>query len=176
MKIRMMIPFFVLIAALGCSGGKDGTGGIPAVGGFNPRRYMGVWYEIARFPHVFEKGMSHVTAEYTLNDDGTISVVNRGRRENGSASEVRGKAKLASSKGEGELKVSFFGPFYSPYRIIYLNDSYTVAVVTSSTKDYLWILCREKLLLPDQKETCLKLLRDNGFDVEKLQWVEHHSS
>ena len=173
MKFHPMIPFFMLIAALGCSGGKKNTAGIPAVSGFNPQRYMGTWYEIARFPHVFEKGMSHVTAEYTLKDDGTIQVVNRGRREDGSASEIKGKAKIASSKGEGELKVSFFGPFYSPYRIIYLNENYTVAVVTSSTKDYLWILGREKVLLPDQKETCLKLMRDNGFEVEKLQWVKH---
>lgn len=172
MKFQLMIPFFMLIAAIGCSGKKNGTEHIPAVSGFKPERYMGTWYEIARFPHVFEKDMSHVTAEYTLNKDGSVSVVNRGKRKDGSDSKIKGKAKIVSRDGKGELEVSFFGPFYSPYRIIYLNDNYSVAVVTSSSKDFLWILSRESVLLPDQKEACLDLIRNCGFDMDQLQWVE----
>ena len=111
------------------------TGDIAAVQDFEPERYMGTWYEIARLPQYFERDLDEVRAEYTLNPDGTIRVVNSGVRD-GEAQSITGKAKLRCPNAKpltGELRVSFFWPFYSDYRIIELTPDYDVAVVTAGT-------------------------------------------
>ena len=107
-------------------------------------RYAGKWYEIARMPHSFERNMDDVTADYTLNEDNTVRVVNRGKRD-GTFSQAEGIAKLKYKDAypvAGEFRVSFFRPFYGDYRIIDLAPDYSHAVVTSGTMDYLWILSR----------------------------------
>ncbi|MBQ7402711.1 MAG: lipocalin family protein [Lentisphaeria bacterium] len=151
---------------------ENGTGGIPAVTPFDLKRYMGTWYEIARNPHRFEKGLSHVSAVYTLNSDGTVSVLNRGIRENGTESVIRGIAKACPPSGSGELKVSFFRPFYGAYRVIWLSPDYRLAIVTSSTKDYLWVLCRDRRISAEEREFVLHWLREHGFSVSQLEWIE----
>ena len=133
-----------LLGAIGLFSGGCGSAGstafIPAVENFDPQGYEGVWYEIARLPNFFEKDMTHVQACYTLQSDGSIVVVNSGRK-NGAWKEITGKARLLDpEKKEGELEVSFFGPFYSAYRIVDLDENGQTAIVCGSDMDLLWIL------------------------------------
>ena len=156
-------------AAAGCA---PSTAHIEAVRDFKPESYMGVWHEIARLPHRFERGLDQVTAEYTLLSDGSIRVVNRGFR-NGEPRSVTGVAKL-KAPGEvplsGELRVSFFRPFYADYRIIEWSEAEGIAVVTGSTTDYLWILARTPTLPADRLAEIVDRLADLGFETENLEY------
>lgn len=169
-----------LIAALSAllSGCAQSTADIPAVGGFEPQRYMGVWYEIARLPHRFERGLDFVRAEYTMNTDGSIRVVNSGIRD-GEPRSIVGRARLKRSGAatpEGELEVSFFRPFYGDYRIIDLDPEYRYAVVTGSTRDYLWILAREPEMDKALMARLLERLGRRGFAVDKLEFPRHSAA
>ncbi len=135
---------------------------------------MGKWYEIARLDHKFERGLTNVTAEYSLKDDGGISVVNRGYDlEKGEWKEADGKAEFVDGSDQARLKVSFFGPFYSGYNVIALDDEYRYSMVTGDDRDYLWLLSREKEIPEEVKQRYLKQARDQGYDVDALIWVEH---
>ena len=158
----------------GCHECGKSTAHIPSVTNFDPERYAGIWYEIARLPNWFEREMSDVQAEYTLRPDGTINVVNRGIRD-GQEKETRGIARKDESypPSVGELEVSFFRPFYGKYRIIYLNDDSTVAMVTSGTMDYFWILSRTPDLPGNTKNELLRMAESWGFPVDKLEYPRH---
>lgn len=160
-----ILPFFLLFSG-GCSSTRS-TEGISAVSCFDLPRYLGNWYEIARLPNHFEHGMDYVTAEYSLNTDGTVRVVNRGIR-NGEKREISGIAKFKNSPVVGELRVSFFRPFYSDYKIIRLAPDYSYAVVTGSTDDSLWILSRTPTLPENAREKLLAGIRKLGFDTGRL--------
>lgn len=141
---------------------------------FDKTRYLGKWYEIARFDFRFEKDLNNTTAEYSLNEDGTIKVINRGfNYVTNEWKQATGKAKLTGDPTVAKLKVSFFGPFYSPYNVIALDDQYHYSLVCGKNLKYLWILSREKTIPYDVKEKYLKIAREIGFDTSKLIWVEH---
>ena len=150
----------------GCVSGNS-TWKIPAVRDFQPERYLGRWYEIARLPHWFEEGMREVTAEYTRLDGGRIRVVNRGMRD-GRAREISGVAKLKGDPGTGELRVSFFRPFYADYRIIELDPEYSCALVTGARRDFFWILSRTPVIADELLRQKVEHARHCGFPVEKL--------
>ena len=117
---------------------------VTAVNDFDVNKYAGKWYEIARFDFKYEKNMSNVTAEYTLNDDGSIQVVNKGYNyEKNEWKTSKGKAKINNKENNGALKVSFFGPFYSGYNVVAMDPAYETALVFGESTDYLWILSRE---------------------------------
>ena len=133
-------------------------------------RYLGEWYEIARFDHSFERGIERAKANYTLNEDGTIKVVNSGIKD--------GKPKKAIGKGKRTdtpalLRVSFFGPFYADYRVMMIDANYTYALVGSGGADYLWILSRTPALADKAKFALLVEARRRGYDTDKLIWVKH---
>lgn len=148
---------------------------VTAVKPFAVERYLGKWYEIARFDFRFERGLNNTTANYSLNNDGTVKVINRGFDfgKNQWKQSV-GKAKFVSSKDEGKLEVSFFGPFYSGYNVIALDADYKYALVCGKNRDYLWILSREKFIPENIKNEYLSLAKRYGFDVSKLVWIEHN--
>lgn len=173
MKFSAAVPIIICCLFSGCSM-KNSTEQIPAVTGFDLKRYMGIWYEIARYPHSFEQGLSHVSAVYSLNRNGTVSVINRGIREDGTEHIVKGIAKPCRPAGSGELKVSFFRPFYGAYRIIYLSPDYDLAIVTSSTRNYLWFLSRTRSISPEQRSFLLTLAAKHGFDLSKLIFVDQN--
>ena len=132
-------------------------------------RYLGEWYEIARFDHSFERGVEQARANYTQNADGTIKVVNSGIKD--------GKPKAAVGKGKttdtpGLLRVSFFGPFYADYRVMMIDEDYTYALVGSGSADYLWILSRTRVLPDATKSELLSEAKRRGYDTDKLIWVE----
>ena len=118
----------VLGLLTGCVGIPDT---VTAVKGFEPDRYLGTWYEIARYDHSFERGLIRVSAQYGNRPDGGISVLNKGydpvKKE---WRQAEGKAYFVGSKDVGRLKVSFFGPFYGAYNIIDLDkENYRFALV-----------------------------------------------
>lgn len=132
-------------------------------------RYLGKWYEVARFDHKFERDLTHCTAEYTLKEEGKIKVVNRGNK-NGKWDTAEGKAKTTDTPGL--LRVSFFGPFYSDYRILLLDPDYTYALVGSASDSYLWILSRTPELKPIDRGAILMEAQTRGYDINKLIWVD----
>jgi apolipoprotein D and lipocalin family protein len=140
-----------------------------AVSPFQLSRYLGTWYEIARMPSFFEDGLTNVTATYSLNSNGTVRVENRGLK-NGSPSMAIGKARFAGAPTTGYLQVSFFGPFYSDYKIVALDSSYRYALIGSSTK-YLWILCRQPTLDKSIISVLLEQARNLGFDISRVYFT-----
>ena len=135
-------------------------------------RYMGKWYEIARYDHSFERGMTHVYTEYSLEDDGKIRVVNHGIK-NGKPKEIVGKGKQPDPKEyPGRLKVSFFLWFYADYYILELDENYHYALVGSSSDNYLWILCRTPEMTKAQLDGLLQNIAQRGYDLSKLIFVE----
>ncbi|EHP46005.1 lipocalin family protein [Odoribacter laneus] len=135
------------------------------------KRYMGKWYEIARFNHRFERGMDGVTAEYSLQEDGKIKVLNRGWKK-GAWHLIKGKAKLPDKSQPGKLRVSFFPFIYSDYYVMELDEEhYSYAIVGSSSDKYLWILSRTKELSGNLLTDLLTRIRERGYDTEKLIFV-----
>lgn len=132
-------------------------------------RYLGEWYEIARFDHSFERGMDFCKASYTLQEDGTVEVLNTGIKD-GEPKEAKGKGKLTDTPAL--LRVSFFGPFYADYRVMLLDSAYQYALIGSGSDDYLWILSRTPKLAEDVKAKVLGEAKRRGYNVEKLNWVE----
>ena len=141
-----------------------------AVTTFDLNRYMGKWYEIARFDHRFERDMTHCTAVYTMQKNGTVKVVNRGYR-NDDWRISNGKAKRTSKPGV--LRVSFFGPFYSDYRVLMVASDYSYALIGGSNDDYLWILSRTPRLDEDTRNRILFEAQRRGYQTDKLIWVDH---
>lgn len=139
---------------------------------FELSRYLGKWYEIARLDFRFEKDLDHTTAFYSLNKNGTVKVVNRGFDvKKNKWTEANAKAKFRGERSVGALKVSFFGPFYSGYNVIALDEDYRYALVAGKNLDYLWILSRSTEIPADVKENFLRVAEDIGYNTQELIWV-----
>ena len=166
-----MSRYITLLLALlgGCTGVPDG---LTPVDNFDVNRYLGTWYEIARLDHRFERGLEQVSAHYSLNPDGSIKVINRGYDpEQRQWQEAEGTAKLVGEPTRGQLKVSFFGPFYGGYNVLQLAPDYRYALVSGPDRDYLWILARTASL-PEQDLTSLVAEAQRmGFATEQLIYV-----
>ena len=147
--------------------------GIEAVSNFEKDRYLGKWYEIARFDFRFEKDLINTTAEYSVNPNGTIRVVNRGYNTvKEKWSQVEGKAKFVGKENVAMLKVSFFGPFYGGYNVIALDENYQYALVSGGSREYLWILSRKKTIPEDVRQSFLQKAESLGFRTADLLWVK----
>nr|WP_232461422.1 lipocalin family protein [Cellvibrio sp. PSBB006] len=147
---------------------------IEPVTDFDVNRYLGTWYEIARLDHSFERGLQQVTAEYSLRDDGGIKVVNRGfDTQKQEWDEATGKAYFVGDKNIGQLKVSFFGPFYGGYNIIALDEAYQYAMVCGPDRSYLWILARTPDLDQSIVDNLVKAAGGLGFATQELIYVDH---
>lgn len=137
-------------------------------------RYLGTWYEIARFPHSFEKNLVGVTATYTLKDDGRIEVLNQGYKNalNGEQSKAVGKAKVPNKLEPGKLKVSFFWIFYADYFVLELDEqNYQYAMIGSSSDKYFWILSRTPQMDPSVYDMLLDKARKRGYNLSNLYRV-----
>lgn len=133
-------------------------------------RYMGTWYEIAKFPIRFENGLVGVTATYSLLPDGTVGVLNSGYMGSfeGKKKTARGKARVADARTNAKLKVSFFWPFSADYWIIELGDDYEYAAIGNESRKYLWILSRTPQMDESLYEELVRRLQDKGFDTSRL--------
>ena len=161
--------FFMALAAMffsACDATEIDNSTVKAV---DLNRYLGSWYEIAKYDHVFERGLDYAMANYTLREDGKIDVLNTGIKD-GRAKDAKGIAKTTNIPGL--LKVSFFGPFYSDYRIMMLDTNYQYVLVGGSNDKYLWILSRTPQL-DDATRTLILAEADKcGYDTSKLIWVK----
>ena len=161
--------FLMALSAMlfaGCESAKVDNSTVKSV---DLNRYLGNWYEIARFDHSFERGIEYAMAHYTMRDDGKIDVLNTGIKD-GRAEDAKGIAKTTNQPGL--LRVSFFGPFFSDYRIMMLDENYQYVLVGGSTNRFLWILSRT----PQLDEATLSLIlaeaEHRGYDTTRLLWVK----
>ncbi|QIX98270.1 outer membrane lipoprotein Blc [Cedecea sp. FDAARGOS_727] len=146
--------------------------GVKPITGFDAKRYLGKWYEVARLENRFERGLEQVTATYGERSDGGISVLNRGfNPQKKQWSESEGKAYFIGAPNIAALKVSFFGPFYGGYNVIKLDEDYKYALVSGPNRDYLWLLSRTSTVPETVKQDYLDTARSLGFRVERLVWV-----
>jgi len=167
-KLSIALVLFLV----GCVGIPED---VKPVDNFRLEKYLGKWYEIARLNHSFERGLTRITANYSLRDDGGVRVLNRGysAKEN-SWKEAEGKAYFVKGSDQGYLKVSFFGPFYGSYIVFGLDhDNYQYSIVCGPDKSYLWILARNAKLKEDIKKILIEKAAISGFDTSKLIFVEH---
>jgi apolipoprotein D and lipocalin family protein len=147
--------------------------GATAVKPFDKEKYLGKWYEIARMDFKFERNLNNTTANYSINNDGSIKVDNRGfNYKTKKWKQAIGKAKFVGEQNIAMLKVSFFGPFYSGYNVIALDKEYKYALVAGKNLKYLWILSRELSLPNEVKLNYLKIADDLGYKTSELIWVE----
>ncbi|WP_333004982.1 lipocalin family protein [Vibrio coralliilyticus] len=168
---RILFLFTVLFIS-GCLGMPSE---VKPVQDFDIDRYTGKWYEIARLDHSFEKGLSKVTAEYSLKDDGGVKVINQGFSEElNEWEEAEGNAYFVRSSDQGYLKVSFFGPFYGSYVVFELEkDNYDYAFVSGPDTDYLWLLARSSSVEQEVINKFISMSKARGFDTNRLIFVEH---
>ena len=176
MKLKNFFPvailsgFFLLISC-----GSTIPDNAEAVQGFQKDKYLGKWYEIARLDFKYEEGLNNTTAHYSLNENGSIKVVNRGYDyEKEEWREANGKAKFVGEENIGMLKVSFFGPFYSGYNVIAIDQEYQYALVAGESLKYLWVLSRETTIPEEIKKDYLKVAEEIGYQTSDLIWVEHN--
>ena len=161
-----------LLAAAVLAGCVSKPEGITPVTGFDSVRYQGKWYEIARFDHRFERGLSNVTADYSPRPDGGIKVINRGyNTAKGEWKDAEGKAYFVETPDIGYLKVSFFGPIYGSYIVFDLDPQYTHSMISGPDKSYLWILSRTPTMDEATKKRLVDKAQALGYDTSKLIWV-----
>ena len=165
--------FFIVLFTqilIGCSGIPED---LKAVNNFDLNRYLGTWYEIARLDHRFERGLNNISADYTMNTNNSIKVINKGWNVTDQKWEqAEGKAYFVEQPDIGRLKVSFFGPFYGGYNIIDLDKkNYSYAMVTGPDKSYFWILSRTKQLPKAKLDALINRAKVMGFPVDKFIFV-----
>ena len=173
--MRLPVIAFVCLSLGACLGAPDG---VTPVKNFDVNRYLGVWYEVARLDHSFERGLEAVSAEYSLREGGGLTVLNSGRSvATGATDQAEGRAYFVDAEDTGYLKVSFFGPFFGSYVIFDLDQSnYQYAFVAGNTTEYLWLLSRTPEVSDSVMESFISQSAALGFDTEALIFVDHSSS
>ncbi len=168
----IIVPLLLFIT--GCTGIPDN---IQPVKSFDADKYLGKWYEIARLDHSFERGLTNVTAEYSLLEDGGIKVLNKGFSiDENEWKDAQGKAYFVRGADEGYLKVSFFGPFYGSYIIFELDkENYQYAFVCGPDTSYLWFLSRTPQVSQQLLEHFIQEAHKLGFPADELIFVEHNN-
>ena len=165
LKIRMLLLSLVLLLVACAFGSNRKSVSHKTVSDLDLNEFMGTWYEIARFDHRFERGMTNVTATYRLLDDGKIEVINRGIRD-GKPMESIGKAKTTDIPGR--LRVSFFWEFYSDYNILAMGPNGEWVLIGSKSPNYLWIMSRTPHLDTTTLGHVIALAQARGYDTDKL--------
>jgi len=167
MNMKTMLSIIAAGLLAGCVSGPkvDNT----PVAELDLGRYLGEWYEIARFDHSFERGIEQAKANYTQNEDGTIKVVNSGIK-NGKPKTAIGKGRLTDTPAL--LRVSFFGPFYADYRVLMIDADYSYALVGGGGACYLWVLSRTGVLTDSAKSELVAEAKRRGYDTDQLIWVK----
>ncbi|MFR9602538.1 MAG: lipocalin family protein [Rikenellaceae bacterium] len=139
---------------------------------FDLDRYMGKWYEVARFDNRYERNLREVTAEYTLNEGNQVSIINRGfNTQDLEWQEAYGKGEPTDILGQ--LKVSFFLFFSSDYNVMHIGQDYEWALVGSKSNKYLWILSRTPSLPSDTLDHIIGLAQKRGYNVEELNILQN---
>mgnify|MGYP000019264853 CR=1 FL=1 len=148
-----------------------------AVPSLDVERYMGTWYEIAKYPNRFQKQcVADTRAEYSLLPDGRVQVINRCRLENGEFESANGVARLVGGAGSPKLEVrfapawlSFIPAVWGDYWVIDIDADYQLVAVSEPKREYLWILSRTPVVDPQRYAALLERLAGKGFDLDRLE-------
>ena len=165
------LALLALLGAAACS--TSPPAGMSAIAPFDIARYAGKWYEIARLDHSFERDMSDVSANYSLQSDGSVEVINRGydnKRQDWR--QAVGRALFTGDPARASLKVSFFGPFYGGYHVVALDPDYRWALIVGPDRDYFWILARDRQIAPQLRQQLHERARELGIATDRLIWVD----
>lgn len=171
--VSIFIIMCMAIIFIACLSITHAQNEIIPVGNFDVNRYLGDWYEIGRFDFKWEQNLKNVRANYSLNSNGTIRVTNTGFDYiSAQPKKSIGKAKFASKqKDVADLKVSFFGPFYSAYRVIALDPEYKYALVAGANNKLLWILSRTSTIPDDVRSNYINIAQSVGYDLKDFVWT-----
>ena len=169
---KLLLPALVLAVLLYACNSNHAP--LPTVPELDVQQYAGTWYEIARLPNRFEKGLECVTATYTVLPNGKIEVRNKGHKtENPSdTEEVKGKAHVPDPQHPGRLKVTFFWPFSGDYWILDLAPDYSYSLVGEPSRENLWILSRTPEMDEATYTRLLEKAKAQGFPVEQVQKIK----
>lgn len=145
-------------------------------------KYAGTWYELARYPNKFQdQCLSDVTAEYVIEKDGDIKVINRCKTSGGETDEAKGEARIKDKRTNAKLKVRFAPKFLSfipqvwgDYWILDLGKDYDYALVGSPDRKYLWVLSRTKQIEDAKYQSIMQIAKDEGFNPDKLVKTEQN--
>jgi len=170
--MRIVLSTLGVLVLTGCLGMPES---VTPVTNFDVNRYLGKWYEIARLDHPFERGLERITAEYSMRDDGGVTVVNRGYSiEDDEWKVAEGKAYFVDDEKKGYLKVSFFGPFYGSYVVFEIDqENYEYAFVSGPDTSFLWLLSRSPQVQQEIIEKFKRISKELGFDTGQLIFVNH---
>ena len=165
---KIFIVMFIVVLFSACSSKNPLLQTVEKV---DLNKYLGTWYEIARYEHFFEKDCKNVSANYSMMDEETIKVINRCTKiTTNKKKEAMGRA-YAVDESNSKLKVSFFRPFYGDYWVLILDENYEYVVVGTPNRGYLWILARQKTISDEIKNSILEKLPSLGFDASKFIWT-----
>lgn len=169
MKRIFTLIIITAMASIFCSCSAKKPFDNSTVPAFDLTKYLGTWYEIARYDHRFERGIDYATAQYVIMNNGKVKVLNSGKRGD-DYSVANGRAKITETPGL--LRVSFFGPFFSDYRVMMVSPDYKYALVGSKSQKYLWILSRTPQVPGNVLDAILAEAVRRGYDTERLIWVK----
>lgn len=170
-KIFLLALVFMPMLVIGCASMEEKTmKPVETVKFVDLSRYVGQWYEIARYPNRFQKGCVGSRATYTLRDDGRINVVNACYDKSfaGTLRSAKGKAWVVDTETNARLKVSFFWPFAGDYWIIDLDQDYEYAVIGHPKRKYLWILSRTPEMSDEVYQSILMRLQNQEYNTAQL--------
>jgi apolipoprotein D and lipocalin family protein len=156
---------------------RASAGALTTIASLDVPRYMGTWYEIAKFPNWFQKKcVGNTRAEYSLKAEGTVQVINRCMLESGEINEAVGTARRVGAADSPRLQVrfapawlSFIPAVWGDYWVIDLDDAYQLVAVSEPERAYLWVLSRTPRVDPKAYEALLERLAQKGFDVDRLE-------
>jgi apolipoprotein D and lipocalin family protein len=176
--MRRLLPALALVAAVtglsACQSAPVGNTAVPQpVKAVALDRYLGRWYEFARYENPFEHNCAGVTADYSLRPDGSIKVLNACHKgaPNGPANSATGRAKTTGDRLGAKLKVSFFGPFFADYWVLDHADDYSWSIVGEPSGRYLWVLTRKPVLAAEEKDALIQRVKAMGYDLKLLSFT-----
>jgi apolipoprotein D and lipocalin family protein len=177
MKILIAVVLVLSSAFASAADHPQPTPALTSISALDVPRYMGTWHEIAKFPAWFQKKcVADTQAEYTLQPDGRVQVINRCRQENGEMKEAVGSARQMGGPTSSKLAVrfapawlSFIPAVWGDYWVIDLDTAYQLVAVSEPKREYLWILSRSPKVDPDAYAALLTRLSGMGFDVQRLE-------
>ncbi|MFB2595592.1 lipocalin family protein [Paracoccus sp. p4-l81] len=167
---RLALSAVALGLLAACS--TSAPSGIIPVTGFQIDRYLGTWHEIARLDHRFERGMTHVTATYALNPNGTVAVNNQGLKPGCEWDQALGRARFLGDPGTASLGVTFFWPFEGGYHVFALDPDYRWAMISGPDRGYFWLLARDPQMDPALRDRLLAQAEQAGFDRKAMIIVD----
>jgi apolipoprotein D and lipocalin family protein len=168
---------WVPLASAQAPSGEITPAPLEAIASLDVPRYMGTWYEVAKYPNWFQKRcIANTSATYAVQSNGMLQVLNRCQKEDGSMSEALGAAKQVGDANSPKLEVRFapawlsFLPFvWGNYWVIDLDPQYQLAAVSEPSRKYLWILSRSKTVEPKAYEALLQRLKQQGFNLDAIE-------